>query len=153
MEPLVAGQIIEAAVTRLEHYGAWIESGGQVGLIVIPDISWSRISHPSDVLTVGQRVTVKVLYVGADGKWRASLREVHPELNPWRDPSVFAVGQEFTGPVVLVTDYGCFVELRPEVWGLLRREHWPRTIEVGEQLQVRVVSMNAEDRKVEVRLS
>jgi small subunit ribosomal protein S1 len=151
MEPVAAGNTLEATVTRLENYGAWIESGGRVGLILIPEISWSRIRHPSEALSVGQQVTVKILNVAKDGKFSASLREMHPELNPWRDPTVFAVGNEFTGPVVMVLEYGCFVELQPEVWGLLKREPWRRPLAVGNRVCVRVESLNADQQKIEVR--
>ena len=151
MEPVAAGNTLEATVTRLENYGAWIESGGRVGLILIPEISWSRIRHPSEALAVGQQVTVKILNVAKDGKFSASLREMHPELNPWRDPTVFAVGNEFTGPVVMVLEYGCFVELQPEVWGLLPRERWPFPLETGDQLRVRVVHLDGPMHKIEIR--
>jgi ribosomal protein S1 len=151
MEPVAAGNTLEATVTRLENYGAWIESGGRVGLILIPDISWSRIRHPSEALAVGQQVTVKILNVAKDGKFSASLREIHPELNPWRDPTVFAVGNVFTCPVVLVLEYGCFVELRPDVWGLLKREQWTRSMAVGNRVRVRVESLDADQQKIEVR--
>jgi ribosomal protein S1 len=151
MEALAAGQTIEATVTRLENYGAWIESGGRTGLILIPEISWSRIRHPSEALAVGQSVSVKILHVAAAQFW-ASLKAMHPELNPWRDPAVFAVGSEFTGTVVRVLEFGCYVELRPDVWGLLRRDQWPQPIEVGERLNVRVVIVDAELRKIAVSL-
>ena len=151
MEALAAGRTIEAIVTRLEQYGAWIESGGRTGLILIPEISWSRIRHPSEALAVGQSVSVKILHVSEAQFW-ASLRAMHPELNPWRDPAVFAVGQVFTGPVVRVLEFGCYVELQPDVWGLLRHDQWRRPVEVGERLSVRVVKVDAEMRKVEVCL-
>ena len=151
METLAAGQILDAVVVRLEQYGAWIESGDRDGLILIPEISWSRIRHPGEVLKVGQLVTVQILHVGSDGKFSASLRAMHPELNPWRDPSLFAVGSRFCSRVVRVLDYGCFVELRPEVWGLLQRERWSRAYQVGDLVDVRVEYVEPKPRKVEVR--
>ena len=150
MEALAPGQIVEATVTRLEQYGAWIDCGGRTGLIVIPEVSWAPIRHPADVLALGQNVTVKILHLGEGGRFSASLREVQPELNPWRDPSLFAVDSEFTGPVVRVMEHGCFVELRPDVWGLLRRDRWTRTYSVGERIAVRVEAVDVECRKIGV---
>lgn len=149
---MTIGAIVEAVVTRLEQYGAWLDCAGRSGLVQIPEVSWSRIRHPSDVLSVGQRIRVKVLVVRADGKFTASIRAVHPEKDPWYDPAIFAVGAEFVGPVVLVTDYGCFVELRPEVWGLYKKEQWTRPMAVGDRVRVRVEKVDAESRKVEVSL-
>jgi ribosomal protein S1 len=142
----------DVVVTRLEQYGAWIECGGKPGLVTIPEVSWSRIGHPADVLAVGQHLPVKILNVRDDGQFTASVRAVHPEQDPWYNPAVFAVGSEFVGPVVRVLDYGCFVELRPEVWGLLRRKNWPGPVAAGDQLRVRVESVDAAARKVEVVL-
>jgi ribosomal protein S1 len=150
MDTLSVGAIVDATITRLEQYGAWIDCGGRPGLVTIPEVSWSRIGHPAEVLSVGQRVRVKVMVLGSDGKLSASIRALHPEQDPWRDPAVFAVGEEFAGRVVRVLGYGCFVELRPEVWGLLRREHWSREVAVGGRVRVRVVSVDPMARKVEV---
>ena len=75
---------------------------------------------------------------------------MHPELNPWRDPSLFAVGHVFTGPVVRVMNYGCFIELRPEVWGLLHRDRWSRSYEVADRVAVRVESVDPALRKIEL---
>jgi small subunit ribosomal protein S1 len=150
MRELVPGQIVEATVTRLEQYGAWIDCAGRRGLVQIPEVSWRRISHPADALWVGQSLPVKVLIVREDGKFTASIRGVHPEQDPWYDPSLFAVGAQFTGRVVLVTEYGCFVELRPEVWGLLKREQWTKPLVVGDELRVCVKRSDPASRKVEV---
>jgi small subunit ribosomal protein S1 len=150
VEPLEPDQIVETTVTRLEHYGAWIDCAGRTGLVLIPEISWTRISHPAQALAVDQRVRVKVLNVQSDGKFTASIRGVHPEQDPWYDPSLFAPGTEFVGRVVLVPAYGAFVELRPEVWGLLRKGKWTRQVAVGDQLRVRIETVDETARKIEV---
>ncbi|WP_435016470.1 S1 RNA-binding domain-containing protein [Tundrisphaera sp. TA3] len=142
MEELAPGSIIDAVVVQIEPYGAWVDHGGQRGLITIPEVSWSRIRHPGEALSVGQRVRAKVLGVAA-GEFSASIRAAHPELDPWRDPESFGVGATFVGPVVLVTDYGCFVELRPDVRGLLRRERCPEGVCVGDRLRVAILSVDA----------
>ncbi|MBN9521411.1 S1 RNA-binding domain-containing protein [bacterium] len=150
MNPLAVGDIVDAVVTRLEPYGAWVEADGRTGLIRIPEISWSRISHPKDVLAVGQGVRAVVLQVGGADGFNGSIRAVHPERDPWFDPTVFAAGAEFDAPVVRVMEYGYFLELRPDVWGLLRRECWAGAFTVGDRLRVRVVSSDTQTRKVEV---
>jgi small subunit ribosomal protein S1 len=150
VDPLTVGDIVEAVVTRLEPYGAWVEADGWKGLIRIPEISWSRISHPRDALAPGQRVRAVVLQVGGPDGFNGSIKSVHPERDPWSDPTVFAAGTTFDAPVVRVVDYGCFVELRPDVWGLLRRERWPGPLAAGDRLRVRVESSDPLARKVEV---
>ena len=152
MEPLAVGAIVEVVVTRLEPYGAWLDYDGQIGLVRIPDISRKRIGHPADVLVVGQLVRVKILVAPTQNEFSASLRAVHPEDDPWYDPSRFAVGTEFVGRVVRVLEYGCFVELRPEVWGSLRRERWVTPPSEGDAMRVRVESVDVAARKVEVSL-
>ena len=150
MDQLTIGAVIDAVVTRLEPYGAWIDCAGQTGLVLIPEVSWSRIRHPSDALSVGQRVRVKVLVIRTDGQFTASIRAVHPEQDPWHDPTLFAAGTECLGTVVRVLEYGCFVELRPEVWGLLRKERWPAPMAVGDEVRVHIERVDAATRKIEV---
>ena len=150
MEPVSVGAVIEASVTRLEPYGAWVEYAGRPGLITIPEVSWSRITHPGDVLQVGQRVRAKVLVLGPAGELSLSIRAAHPEQDPWRDPLAFAPGKEFVGPVALVLGYGCFVELAPEVRGLLPKGHWSRDLAIGDRVRVRVVSADPVTHKVEL---
>jgi small subunit ribosomal protein S1 len=145
-----AGDIIEAVVTRVEIYGVWIEHGGQRGLITIPELSWSRIAHPREVLTVGQVVRVKVLVASPGREFAASIRAAQPDSDPWREPSRFAVGAVFEAPVVRILEYGCFVELRPDVWGLLRCELWPHPLAVGDVVRIRVAQCDPETRKVTV---
>ena len=153
MAVLVIGEIIDVIVTRLEQYGAWIDYQGHSGLVTIPEVSWSRIGHPGEVLSIGQVVQVKVLVAAPSAEFSASVRAVRPEQNPWYDPTRFAVGNEFDGSVVRVLGYGCFIELRPDVWGLLKRESWPRELAVGDVVSVRVIRSEPESRKVEVALA
>jgi small subunit ribosomal protein S1 len=151
VEPLTARAVVEAAVTRLEPYGVWVEAVGRTGQIRIPEVSRVQISHPRDVLAVGDRVRVKVLYLQADGGFAASIRAARPEDDPWLTPSRFVVGAEFDAPVVRVLDYGCLVELWPHLWALLRRDQWPGPLVKGERLRVCVESSDPTTRTVEVR--
>ncbi len=87
-----------------------------------------------------------------EDEFAASIKAAHPELDPWRDPAVFSEGASFVASVVLVTQYGCFVELRPEVWGLLPRENCPEGVRVGDRLRVAVESTDVARRRVRCRL-
>ena len=147
-----AGADIEATVTRVEPFGAFVEHRGFRGLVRIPEISWHRIRHPSDELIVGQKVLVRVLAVheNPSESFSASIRAVHPEQNPWRDPSEFAVGREFRGRVVRILEYGAFVEIKPEVWGLLPRSIWSRQYVENDELSVLVLSVDAQRQKIEL---
>ena len=146
-----AGDVLAVVVERLENYGAWIAVGEHRGLIRIPEISWRRISHPSEALSVGQVVRVRVLHVDTrDNTFTASLRVLYPEEDPWRDPSVFAVGNEFTGVVVRVLEYGAFVELFEGERGLIRAEAGKLLPEPGQRVRVRVVAVDVESRQVEL---
>jgi ribosomal protein S1 len=98
MEVLSPGAIIDAVVERIEPYGAWIDHEGRRGLVGIPEVSWSRIGHPGEALSVGQRIRVKVLAV-AEGQFSASIRAARPELDPWRDPAEFSKGTAFVAPL------------------------------------------------------
>jgi small subunit ribosomal protein S1 len=151
-DSLTAGQIIEVTVTRLEHYGAFCDFEGRTGLITLPEISWSITRHPGDRLTVGERLKVKVIMAPPGREFSASIRQVHPERDPWIDPSRFRVGSIHEGKVTQVLDYGYFIELYPDVRGLLKKENWPRPMQVGEQAKVQVISMDARLRKIEVVL-
>ena len=152
MDELFPGAIIDVIVERIEPYGAWVDHRGRRGLVAIPEVSWSRIRHPGEALSVGQRVRVKVLAVAEDC-FSASIRAAHPELDPWRHAAQFSKGTAFVAPVVLETAYGYFVELRPEVWGLLPREKCSAGVCVGDWLQVTVESTDEVRRMIEVSLS
>lgn len=151
-DSLTAGQIIEVTVTRLEHYGAFCDFEGRTGLITLPEISWSITRNPADRLTVGERLKVKVIMAPPGREFSASIRQVHPELDPWIDPARFRIGSIHEGKVMQVLDYGCFIELYPDVRGLLKKENWPHPMQVGEQAKVQVISVDARLRKIEVVL-
>jgi small subunit ribosomal protein S1 len=87
VEPLTVGAVVDAVVTRLEHFGAWVDASGRRGLVRIPEITGARIAHPRDVLAVGQAVRVRVLQVGGPDGFNGSIRPIDPgSLSP-NDPS------------------------------------------------------------------
>lgn len=113
------GQVLEGVVKNITDYGAFIDLGSVDGLLHVTDISWSRISHPSEVLSLGQTVKVQVIKFNDDTK-RISLGMKQLEDNPWQGiEERFPQGSRLKGVVTNITDYGAFVELEPGIEGLV----------------------------------
>jgi len=148
------GSIIDVKVIRLEPYGAWVEYQSLPGLIRIPEISWGRVRHPSDVLTVGQTISVKVLGLSDNGyeRFAASIRASHPEQNLWHCSSEFAVGRRFLGHVTLVLDYGAFVKIKENVEGLIFDRVNPHRFKVGDLVDVVVKAVDVSGETIELDL-
>ncbi len=131
LNTLEAGQIVSGEVVRIADFGAFIDLGGLDGLLPISEISWERVSHPSDVLKVGQIVTTKVLKVDQDkGHISLSLKQMQPD--PWHEiEDKFEEGQVITGTVRKIQSFGAFVQIYPGVDALLP------TVEMSEQPNVK----------------
>ena len=113
------GSVLEGTVKNLTDYGAFIDLGFMDGLLHITDISWSKISHPSEVLSIGQVVKVVVIKYNAESQ-RVSLGMKQLEANPWdRLAEKYKVGTKLKGTVTTIVDYGAFVEIEPNVEGLV----------------------------------
>src|SRR5205823_2925931 len=116
---LKEGDIVDGTVRSLAPYGVFIDIGGIDGLLHVSDISWTRIGSPEEVLSVGQKIEVKVLKLDAESK-RISLglKQLQPE--PWDTAAQrYAVGQRVTGTVTRLADFGAFVEVEPGIEGLI----------------------------------
>lgn len=119
MENLEEGQVLEGVVKNITNYGAFVDIGGVDGLLHNADISWKRINHPSEVLTPGQHVQVKIIKFNKESR-RISLGMKQLVKDPWEGVDTeFAVGTKFSGKVTNVTDYGIFVEAKEGVEGLV----------------------------------
>ena len=113
------GQVMEGVVKNITDYGAFIDLGNVDGLLHVTDISWGRINHPSEILTLGQTIKVQVIKYNNESK-RISLGMKQLEDNPWKDiEKRFPQGKTFKGIVTNITDYGIFVELEPGIEGLV----------------------------------
>jgi small subunit ribosomal protein S1 len=113
------GQVLEGVVKNITDYGAFIDLGSVDGLLHVTDISWGRINHPSEVLTLGQTVNVKVTKFNEETR-RISLGMKQLEDNPWKDIEArYPKGQKFAGKITNITDYGVFVALEPGIEGLV----------------------------------
>ena len=121
LEHLVEGSAATGIVKNLTEYGAFIDLGGIDGLLHVTDMSYGRITHPSEMLQAGQEITVKILKFDRT-KERVSLGIKQLEPDPWEtvvERAGYPVNHRVIGRVVNVTDYGAFVELEPGVEGLI----------------------------------
>jgi len=116
---LEKGQVLEGEVKNITSYGVFVDLGGVDGLIHITDLSWSRINHPSEILEDGQKINVVILDFDED-KSRIQLGIKQLEAHPWDalDADI-KVGDKVKGKVVVLADYGAFVEVAPGVEGLI----------------------------------
>jgi small subunit ribosomal protein S1 len=161
LEHLFEGAVIVGVVKNLTEYGAFIDLGGIDGLLHVTDISYGRVTHPSEVLHVGAEVTVKVLKFDRS-KERVSLGMKQLEPDPW-DTVVerYPVNARVIGRVVNVTDYGAFVELEPGVEGLIhisemtwsrRMKHPSKVVRPGDQVEAVVLEAHPRDRRISLGL-
>ncbi len=116
---LAEGNIVSGTVRSLTDYGAFVDIGGVDGLLHISDLSWSRVASPSDVLTAGQQIEVKILKIDPATKRIAlGLKQLQP--HPWDAvPKKYQVGERIRGAVTRLTDFGAFIELTPGVEGMI----------------------------------
>lgn len=161
IERLVEGGELVGRVKNLTDYGAFVDLGGLDGLLHITDLSWARIGHPSEVVQVGQEITVKVLKFDRE-KERVSLGLKQLAPDPWEQVgATYRPGDRLTGRVVSITDYGAFVELEPGVEGLIhisemtwskRLKHPSKIVSKGDRVEVAVLEANAPQRRISLSL-
>src|SRR6202522_364210 len=157
LQVLEEGSIVTGVVKNLTDYGAFIDLGGIDGLLHVSDMSYGRVNHPSEVVTAGNEITVKVLKFDKE-KERISLglRQLVPD--PWESiQERYPSGARVIGRVVSVTDYGAFIELEPGVEGLIhisemtwsrRMKHPTKVVKVGDQVESVVLDVKPRDRRV-----
>jgi small subunit ribosomal protein S1 len=157
LQVLEEGAIVTGIVKNLTDYGAFVDLGGIDGLLHVSDMSYGRVNHPSEVVTAGNEITVKVLKFDKE-KERISLglRQLVPD--PWESiQERYPSGARVIGRVVSVTDYGAFIELEPGVEGLIhisemtwsrRMKHPTKVVKVGDQVESVVLDVKPRDRRV-----
>jgi small subunit ribosomal protein S1 len=149
--------IMDGSVKNITDYGAFIDLGSVDGLLHVTDISWSRISHPSEVLSLGQKVRVKVIKFNEETK-RISLGLKQLEENPWHSlKQRYPSGSKFTGKITNITDYGAFVELEPGIEGLVHvseltwakgNVHPSKLVTSGQEVEVMVLDIDADKHRI-----
>jgi small subunit ribosomal protein S1 len=154
---LKEGDVVGGTVKNLTDYGAFIDLGGVDGLLHITDISWGRIGHPSDKLSVGDRIEVKVLHFDQE-KEKVSLGLKQALPDPWESvPGRYRAGSRTKGKVVNVTDYGVFVELEEGVEGLVhiseltwskKTKHPSKIVRIGDTIEVMVLDCDPAKRRI-----
>jgi len=157
LKVLKEGDLIEGTVKNLTDYGAFIDLGGMDGLLHITDISWGRIGHPSEKLSIGDRIKVKVLHFDRE-KEKVSLGLKQAIPDPWETvPRRYPVGSRRKGKVVNVTDYGVFVELEDGVEGLVhiseltwnkKMKHPSKVVHLGDTVEVMVLDCDPAKRRI-----
>ncbi|MEZ7508125.1 30S ribosomal protein S1 [Cloacibacterium sp. Arc13] len=154
---LEKGQVLEGTVKNITSYGVFIDLGGVDGLIHITDLSWSRVNHPSEILSDGQVVKVVILDFD-DEKTRIQLGMKQLEAHPWDALSAdLKVGDKVKGKVVVLADYGAFVEVAPGVEGLIHVSEmsWSTHlrsagdfVKIGDEVEAVVLTLDREERKI-----
>jgi small subunit ribosomal protein S1 len=157
LEQLGEGAVLTGTVKNLTDYGAFVDLGGIDGLLHITDMSWGRLTHPRDLVNVGDEIQVKVLKFDKD-KQRVSLGFKQLTPDPWLDATDrYPVGAHVKGRVLSVTDYGAFVELEQGIEGLVhlsemtwskRLKHPSKLVKPADEVETVVLSVNPADRRI-----
>src|ERR1700744_5418154 len=157
LEHLEEGAILTGTVKNLTDYGAFVDLGGIDGLLHITDMSWGRLTHPRDLVNVGDEIQVKVLKFDRE-KQRVSLGFKQLTPDPWLDAvERYPIGARVRGRVLSVTDYGAFVELEQGIEGLVhvsemtwskRMKHPSKMLKPGDEVETVVLSVNPTDRRI-----
>jgi len=157
LEELQAGQIRKGVVKNIVQYGAFIDMGGIDGLLHITDMAWGRVSHPSEIVQIGQELEVKVLSIDKEnGKISLGLKQ--KSADPWTHiDAKFPVGSRHKGKVVNLTDYGAFVKLDEGVEGLVhvsemswlkRVKHPSAVVSVGQEVEIVILNLDTQAKKI-----
>ena len=154
---LEVGSIIEGRVKNVTDFGVFVDLGGIDGLLHITDLSWGRVNHPSEIINLNDKITVKVIEYDIERK-RVSLGLKQLTPHPWEDiETKFPIGNVVKGKVVSLTNYGCFIELEPGIEGLIHHSEisWTKHIKnpseeysMGDEVNAKVLSIDIEDRKI-----
>ena len=154
---LKEGEPITGRVKNITSYGVFVDLGGIDGLIHLTDISYGRVKDPAEILQPGSEVTARILRFDAE-KERVSLSIKHMQPDPWKGiEQRYGQGERVKGRVASITDYGAFVELEPDVEGLIhitemswsrRLRHPSKLLKAGEEVDCVVLKVNPEDRRI-----
>ena len=161
LKNLEEGQIVKGIVKNITDYGAFIDLGGIDGLLHITDISWSRVTNPSEHLNLGEEIDVKVLSFDKE-KLRVSLGLKQIQNDPWENvESNYSVGGVYEAEVSNLTDYGCFAQLEEGIEGLIhlseldwtsKNIHPSKVVEIEEKIKVMILEIDHDKRRISLGL-
>src|SRR5438552_9148983 len=161
VQNLEEGQVIDGVVKNITDYGAFVDLGGIDGLLHVTDIAWRRVNHPTEVLTIGQTVKVKIIKINHETH-RISLGMKQLLDDPWQGiEAKYPLGSRFSGRVTNITDYGAFVELEPGIEGLIhvsemswtkKNMHPGKIVSSSQEVEVQVLEVDAVKRRISLGL-
>src|SRR5271166_120802 len=161
LDQLSEDAILTGTVKNLTNYGAFVDLGGIDGLLHVTDMSWGRLTHPRDLVQVGDQIQVKVLKFDRE-KQRVSLGFKQLTPDPWLDATErYPIGAHVRGRVISVTDYGAFIELEQGIEGLVhvsemtwskRMKHPSKLVNVNDQVEAVVLNVNPTERRISLGL-
>ncbi|GHS94653.1 30S ribosomal protein S1 [Alphaproteobacteria bacterium] len=161
LSKLSEGKIMTGVVKNITDYGAFVDLGGIDGLLHAIDMSWKRVGHPSDVVSVGQTLDVQILKFNPETR-RISLGIKQLQTNPWTEvEKKYIVGNKYVGTVTNVAEYGAFIELEPGIEGLIyvtemswirRNAHAHQILSKGQQVEVMILDVDSEKRRMSLSL-
>ena len=161
LQTLDEGVEVKGIVKNLTDYGAFVDLGGVDGLLHITDMAWKRVKHPSEIVSVGDEINVKVLKFDKE-KSRVSLGMKQMGNDPWEEiANRYPEGAKLTGQVTNLTDYGCFVEIQEGVEGLVhvsemdwtnKNIHPSKVVNLGDSVEVMVLEIDEERRRISLGL-
>lgn len=154
-------QVIQGQVKNITNYGVFIDIGGVDGLLHITDMTWGRIAHPSEIVKIGDTITVKVLSFDKDNE-KISLGLKQLESNPWQDIGEnLKIGNTIKGKISSITDYGLFVEVAKDIEGLVhisevswtdRINNLSNRFSIADEIEVLIVSIDKENRRMSLSI-
>ena len=158
---LKEGQVLTGVVKNITDYGAFVDLGGVDGLLHVTDISWKRVNHPTEALSIGQQVQVQVIRFNPETQ-RISLGMKQLEADPWEGVGAkYPIGTKFTGTVTNITEYGAFVELEPGIEGLVhvsemswtkKNVHPGKIVSTSQEVEVMVLDVDEQKRRISLGL-
>ena len=157
LEAIHEDKVVEGVVKNITEYGVFVDLGGVDGLLHITDISWGRVKHPSELFSVGDKITVKILSLDMERE-RVSLGMKQLVEDPWLAAAEkYSLGSRITGKVVSLTDYGAFVELEEGIEGLIhvsemswtrKIRHPSKVVSIGDMVDAVVLDIKPENRRI-----
>ncbi|MEM1052767.1 MAG: 30S ribosomal protein S1 [Pseudomonadota bacterium] len=158
---LAEGQVIDGVVKNITDYGAFVDLGGIDGLLHVTDMSYKRVNHPSEVIAIGDTVTVQIVRINADTQ-RISLGMKQLESDPWDGVAAkYPIGMKLSGHVTNITEYGAFVELEAGIEGLVhvsemswtkKNVHPGKIVSTSQEVDVLVLEVDSDKRRISLGL-